>query len=99
MSPSVLGTGVASLRIEVFAVQPHTRLVETEEKPWGKYRTTDFVPVSSRSFGTRMSTRPKELAVTVRGFSVTWAWAAGAAIARPVRPARMETRVRDIGDS
>jgi hypothetical protein len=30
MSPSSLGTGVASLRIETLAVQPHTRLVEAE---------------------------------------------------------------------
>ena len=62
--------------------------------------TTVLVDASSRSLGTRTSRRPNEFAVAVRGLSVTWASAAGAAMATTANvAARTEMRLGDIGFS
>ena len=51
-------------------------------KPGGSWTSTFVVPASSRSFGTRTSSRVKPPAGAVSGWSVTWAWAAAGAASK-----------------
>ena len=59
-------------------------------KPGGSCTSTLTVPASSRSLGTRTSSRVKPPAGAVSGWTVTWACAAaGRAAARRPRPRRI----------
>ena len=70
-SPSSFVTGCASFFLTTLAVQPGTGWVDTNWKPAGNCTSTLTVDASSRSFGTRTSSRVKPPAGTSSGWSVT----------------------------
>jgi hypothetical protein len=73
MGPSSVCTGLASLEVRTFDVQPGGGWVETPMKPGGSWTCSLIVLALSISLGTRMSSVALAPAGTALAWTLTWA--------------------------